>query len=302
MTHVTSHWRRSMFKILLKNFVSDINLSLSHFLRHKIGFPHEKDTSIHALWKILFIKKVIFFNFIFFHMICGSSLRTGVKWKQKQSSSDIIHAILKIYNPKNNTAWEKIWPISLAVNPQYLTSRIESYTVFIQCIQRMRFYTECCYSKWNVVVCHNETGSCCRSIFVTKKSNEICQILTQLLSFSFRFKWPTPGSHQNRNPSKAQAEQKTPDSFHSATARRFGKKVPTEAVPLHRGTCRILGLSQADRDASQDLVSEPTGQIETASRIRNGEAAACINPSHAKTLWSYTSITDGWTPRPSRIS
>ena len=73
------------------------------------------------------------------------------------------------------------------------------------------------------------------------------------------------------HPSQTQEQPKTAHSFHHFTTPVPREEVPAEAVPVHRGACRVLRLAQSHGDAGQNLVSEPTSEGQAASRSRARE-------------------------------
>ena len=71
---------------------------------------------------------------------------------------------------------------------------------------------------------------------------------------------------------EAQNQPEASHAIHHVPAAGTGAQVPPEAVPVHRGTCRVLELAQPDRDTGEDLVPEPACKGQAAAGGRAGEA------------------------------
>ena len=83
---------------------------------------------------------------------------------------------------------------------------------------------------------------------------------------------------------QAQAQSETQDPVHHATVDGPREEVPGEAVLVHRRASRIFQQPQPDGDASQNLVSKSSSEIETDSgsqihqlRIKKLDRFANIN-------------------------
>lgn len=57
---------------------------------------------------------------------------------------------------------------------------------------------------------------------------------------------------------KAQNQPKASDPVQHVAAAGAGAEVPSETVPVHRRTGRVLQLAEPDRDSGEDLVPEQT--------------------------------------------
>lgn len=75
-------------------------------------------------------------------------------------------------------------------------------------------------------------------------------------------------------PAQAQDQPQAAHPVHHGAAAGAGAEVPPEAVLVHRRARRVLQLSEPDRDAGEDLVSEQTRQGQAAARSRAGETEA----------------------------
>lgn len=70
---------------------------------------------------------------------------------------------------------------------------------------------------------------------------------------------------------QAQDQQKAPHALQHLPAALPRAQVPTETVPLHRRTGRVLQLPQPHRDSGQDLVPEQEGEGQETPRGRAGK-------------------------------
>ena len=102
--------------------------------------------------------------------------------------------------------------------------------------------------------------------------------------------------HQDRHAAEAQAQPEAPHPLHHAAALRPGEEVPGQAVPEHRGAGRVLRLAQAHRDAGQDLVPEPTGQVKAAAGVGAGAAQDRLLAPAGQALRDDPSLASGARP------
>ena len=65
---------------------------------------------------------------------------------------------------------------------------------------------------------------------------------------------------------QAQTEPEATYAVHDGTATGARAQVPTEAVSLYRRTGGVCVVADAYGNADQDLVSEPSRQVETPAR------------------------------------
>ena len=71
---------------------------------------------------------------------------------------------------------------------------------------------------------------------------------------------------------QAQEQPEAAHTVHDAAAADAGAEVPSEAIPVDCRAGGVLRISQPHRDASKDLVPEPSRQGEALTRSGNREA------------------------------
>lgn len=82
---------------------------------------------------------------------------------------------------------------------------------------------------------------------------------------------------------QAQDKQKAPHALQHLPASLPRAQVPTETVPLHRRTCRVLQLPQPHRDSGQDLVPKQEGEGQETPGGRAGKVQMRIK-THSGTV------------------